>query len=185
MDSIDALLFSNTPVIVQKLETDQYQVEFSKGKAYLGCKGGKVVGIFNGQVQEKMVNIYNTLQAQVLFARLQPEIKNLAKRTAVKTNVERLSLYLKAGKLPGKQQDLILPNIGRLSERQIQLLKFLIETEVKGVYFNNQYRAITSLDDSCSYVPDAFDSFTICKAIMPLDNYEAINKQWQDANSQQ
>ncbi len=93
MDSIDALLFSNTPVIVQKLETDQYQVEFSKGKAYLGCKGGKVVGIFNGQVQEKMVNIYNTLQAQVLFARLQPEIKNLAKRTAVKTNVEK-SFYL-------------------------------------------------------------------------------------------
>ena len=176
MDSIDTLHSS----IAQKLITDQYQVEFSKGKAYLGCRGCRVVGIFDGQVQEKTGTMHNTLQAQVFFARLQPEIKNLAKRTAVKTIVERLSLYVKAGKLPEKQQDVILPNIGKLSERQIQLLKFLIETEVNGVYFNNQHKAITSHDNSCSYVPDTFDSFTICKAIMPLDNYEVINRQWQD-----
>ena len=176
MDSIDAQHNS----IVQKLITDQYQVEFSKGRAYLGCRGFKVVGVFDGQLQEKMGTIHNALQAQVFFAGLQPEIKNLAKRTAVKTIVERLLPYVKAHKLPGKQQDLILPNIGKLSERQIQLLKFLIETEVNGVYFNNQYKAITSHDNSCSYVPDAFDSFTICKAIMPLDNYDVINRQWQD-----
>ena len=102
----------------------------------------------------------------------------------MKTNVERLLLYVKARKLPDKQQDLILPNIGQLSERQIQLLKFLIETEVNGVYFNDQHKAITSHDNSCSYVPDAFDSFTICEAIMPLDNYDVINTQWQDAISQ-
>ena len=180
MDSIDA----QHNFIVQKLITDEYQVEFSKGKAYLGCRGFKVVGVFGGQVQEKTGTMHNTLQAQVFFAGLQPEIKNLAKRTAVKTNVERLLLYVKARKLPDKQQDLILPNIGQLSERQIQLLKFLIETEVNGVYFNDQHKAITSHDNSCSYVPDAFDSFTICEAIMPLDNYDVINTQWQDAISQ-
>ena len=180
MDSIDAL----HNFIVEKIKTDQYQVEFSKGKAYLGCKGGKVVGVFDGQVQENILSIDNALQAQNFFAGLQPEIKTLAKRTAVKTNFERLSVYFKARKLPGKQQDIILPNIGQLSERQIQLLKFLVETEVKGVYFNNHHKAITSHDDSCSYVPDAFDSFTVCEVIMPLDNYESIKRQWQDTNSQ-
>ena len=170
--------------IAQKIKTDQYRVEFFKGKAYLGCKGGKVVSIFNGQVQEKVASFPNVLQAQDFFDRLQPEIKNLAKRTTVKTNTARLSLYVKAHKLPGKQEDLILPNIGQLSERQIQLLNFLIETEEKGVYFNELCRAITSHDDSRSYVPDPDDSFTICEAIVPLKNYENIKKQWQDSNSQ-
>ena len=64
MDSIDAQHNS----IVQKLITDQYQVEFSKGRAYLGCRGFKVVGVFDGQLQEKMGTIHNALQAQVFFA---------------------------------------------------------------------------------------------------------------------
>ena len=65
MDSIDA----QHNFIVQNLITDKYQVEFSKGKAYLGCRGFKVVGVFDGQVQEKTGTMHNTLQAQVFFRR--------------------------------------------------------------------------------------------------------------------
>lgn len=185
MDPFEAMLITSSKcVITQKLKSCQYQLEICEGKAFLSSTNRKVVCIFNEQVLEKERSDYSIHLGQDFYNNLHQETRNLAMRTVVRTVFERVSTQPEQSDKPALQQeDIITPHVCKLSTHQFQLLKILISDDTKGVYLNTDHQAITSYDGTCSYVPDIFDSFTICPTIIRLTNFKQINEQWRGIDS--
>ena len=182
MDPFEAMLVtSSKSVITEKLKSCQYQLEICEGKAFLSSTNRKVVCIYNEQVLEKERSDYSIHLGQGFYNNLHQETRNLAMRTVVRTVSERVSTQSEQSAL--REEDIITPHISKLSTHQFQLLKILISDDMKGVYLNTDRQAITSYDERSSYVPDIYDSFTICPVIVRLTHFKQINEQWQAIDS--
>ncbi|WP_257263310.1 DUF2608 domain-containing protein [Endozoicomonas sp. ONNA2] len=172
MDNLlnSVLIDSVRPQLRDKLDSGEYQCRNSGGRPYLTDSEGSVLCIHNGEFSVIRDQSFID-KAQNFYDLLPPVFKTLAQRKIMESNPQ-----IAGASLPARCSGSTTPDSALLTQTQCQLLKAMVEE--KGVFFNLEDRAITTLDESTCYRPDDLNGFTASKDIRPLANFAAIEKQY-------
>lgn len=182
MDSFDAMLVNSSSEDVQKkLKSGDYYLEISQGRPFISVTGSnRVVCIYNEEANGQERSPHFISRAKDYFAALTPELREYAIESIVKSESDRLkdlAVYPAVGDNQGCA-NVLKPGIKKLSQYQIDLLKVIGDNCQQQIYFNRDFKAITSLDQRSSYVPNRFGGLTKCSDIVPLKHFKEISAQW-------
>ena len=182
MDSFNAMLVSNSSEDIQKkLNSGDYHLEISQGRPFISISGSnRVVCIYNEEVSGKERSPHFINRATDFFESLTPELREHAIESIVKSESDRLKELLNYPEGFDNQDcaNVLAPNTKKLTQYQIELLKVINNNCKQQLYFNSDFKAITSLDQRSSYVPNRFGGLTKCSDIVPLKHFKEISAQW-------
>lgn len=182
MDSFNAMLVNSSSADIQeKLNSGDYYLEISQGRPFISMTGSnRVVCICNEEVNGEERSPHFINRAKDFFESLTPELREYAIESIVMSESDRLKglLNYPEGFVDQDCANVLAPNTKRLNQYQVELLKVINNNCKQQLYFNSDFKAITSLDQRSSYVPNRFGGFTKCSKIVPLKHFKEISAQW-------
>lgn len=191
----EALIQSFSPKLQEHLLNGTYGLN-PGNCTYLINYNGRVICIVDGKIGEHINTPENVKLAQEFYRALQPQLKSLAQLTVAPHNASE-SLFRPAthatpkAKYPAPGPQMASPQVSSRSETLLSdehyiNLKNLLEDPTDSAYFNDNARAVTSLDGQIHYVPENNGEFKIYLTHTELPNYEAIKEhytEWTKATS--